>query len=64
MCHDFVIMKDDPKLIVALNELSFGMNVPFAYMQFVKGMTNGRTVRTLFLGTKLTPKLAYDFDIV
>jgi enoyl-CoA hydratase/carnithine racemase len=55
MCHDIIIMKDDPKLMVFLNELSFGMNLPFAYAQFVKAMTNGRTVRTLFLGTKLSP---------
>jgi len=52
-------MKDDPKLMVCLNELSFGMNLPFAYSQFVKAMTNGRTVRTLFLGTKITPKQAF-----
>lgn len=49
-------MKDDPKLMVCLNELSFGKNVPFAYSQFVKAMTNGRTVRTLFLGTRYNPK--------
>ena len=59
MSHDYIIMKDDPKLMVCLNELSFGMNLPFAYSRFVKAMTNGRTVRTLFLGTKITPKQAF-----
>ena len=64
LCHDHIIMKDDPKLMVCLNELSFGKNVPFAYMQLVKALTNGRTTRTLFLGTKFTPKRAYELDIV
>jgi enoyl-CoA hydratase/carnithine racemase len=64
LCHDLVIMKDDPKLMVCLNELSFGKNVPFAYAQLTKRLTNGRTLRTLFLGTKLTPKRAHELDIV
>tara|TARA_B110000285_G_scaffold151853_1_gene169530 strand:- start:267 stop:458 length:192 start_codon:yes stop_codon:yes gene_type:complete len=55
LVHDYTIMKNDPKLMVCLNELSFGMNLPFAYAQLTKHMTNGRTMRTLFLGTKLTP---------
>ena len=56
LCHDRLIMKDDPKYIVMLNELAFGKAVPYSYNQVIKELTNGRVARTLFLGTRLTPQ--------
>ena len=64
LCHDRLIMVDNPKFIIQLNELQFGKSPPFAYHQLIKETCGGRVARTLFLGTKLSPQHAHKLDIV
>ena len=64
LCHDRLIMNDDPKFMVMLNELSFGKAVPYSYNKVVKEVCGGRVARTLFLGTKISPQDAHRLGIV
>ena len=61
---DRIIMKNDPKLQICCNELTFGKAIPYAYVRFVKDTTSARLGRTLLIGTKLTPEEAKRLDLI
>ena len=55
LCHDRIIMRDDPKMYAYLNELHIGISFCYGMAQIPVQTLGFSTARHLILGNKMNP---------
>ena len=63
LCHDRIIMKDDPKLYLSLNELNIGIPFCHGMAAIPKQVLSSSSARHLIMGDKIPPIEALKMDI-
>ena len=58
LCHDYIIMSDNPKAKVCLNEINLGMVPLPGYLWIAFHTLKPSTRRIVFLGAVMTPQRA------
>ena len=64
LCHDRMIMKDDPNFTMCLNELNFGMPICYGMANIPMYTLSKNTARHMLMGNKFTPHEALKEGVV
>jgi enoyl-CoA hydratase/carnithine racemase len=64
LCHDKVIMEDDPKWKLQMNEILINMSINFPYSKMCKHLMPNGVSKMMYLGTVVRARDALNLNMI